>query len=150
MTHTEVVHVPYKGIAPAITDMISGQVQLSIPTIPGALPHAKAGRLRALAVTSARRTAAAPELPTMIEAGIAGYSATNWYGIAAPARTPRAVIEKVNSVMAAAIAVPDVTERLNAVGLEPAASSPEEFSEFVKAEITKWGKVVKAAGLKPD
>lgn len=150
LTRTELVHVPYKGMAPAMTDVISGQVQLSIPTIPAGLPHVKTGRLRALAVTSAHRSTAAPDLPTMMEAGVAGYAATNWYGIAAPARTPRAVVVKLNDEIRAAIVSPDVTEKLIATGLEPATSSPEAFSEFVKTEIVKWAKVVKTANLKPD
>ena len=150
LTRTDVTHVPYKGMATGMTDVISGQVQMSIPTIPGGLPHAKAGRLRALAVTSARRTNAAPELPTMMEAGIAGYSATNWYGIAAPAKTPRPIIAKLNAELRAAIAAPDVSERLTALGLDPGTSSPEEFTAFVRDEIGKWAKVVRAAGLKPE
>ncbi len=150
VTRTDLVHVPYKGMALGIGDVISGQVQLSIPTIPGGLPHAKAGRVRALAVTSTRRSNAAPELPTMIEAGIAGYSATNWYGIAAPARTPRAIITKLNTELRAIIAAPDVAERLVALGLDPATSTPEEFTAFVQSEIGKWAKVVKAAGLKSE
>jgi len=150
LTRTDVTHVPYKGMATGMTDVISGQVQMSIPTIPGGLPHAKAGRLRALAVTSARRSNAAPELPTMMEAGIAGYSATNWYGIAAPVKTPRPIIAKLNAELRAAIAAPDVSERLVALGLDPGTSSPEEFTAFVRDEIGKWAKVVKAAGLKPE
>jgi tripartite-type tricarboxylate transporter receptor subunit TctC len=150
LTRTEIVHVPYRGMASGITDLIAGQVQLSIPTIPAGLPHAKTGKLRALAVTSMRRSTAAPELPTMIEGGIADYSATNCYGIAAPARTPRSVIARLNNEIRAAISAPDVSERLIAIGLEPVMSDANEFSEFVKTEITKWSKVVKAAGLQPD
>jgi tripartite-type tricarboxylate transporter receptor subunit TctC len=150
LTHTDMVHVPYKGMAAAMTDVISGQLQASIPTIPAALQHAKVGRLRALAVTSVRRSSVAPELPTMIEAGIPGYSASNWYGMAAPAKTPRAVIMRLNKEIRAAMATPDLAERFIALGLEPATSSPEEFSAFVKSEIAKWAKVVKASGLRPD
>src|SRR6476661_8743344 len=128
LTHTDMVHVPYKGMAAAMTDVISGQLQASIPTIPAALQHAKAGRLRALAVTSVRRSSVASELPTMIEAGIPGYSASNWYGIAAPAKTPRPVVMRLNNEIRAAMAAPDLAERFIALGLEPATSSPEEFS----------------------
>jgi tripartite-type tricarboxylate transporter receptor subunit TctC len=150
LTHTDMVHVPYKGMAAAMTDVISGQIQASIPTIPAALQHAKAGRLRALAVTSVKRSSAAPDLPTMIEAGIPGYSASNWYGIAAPAKTPRPIVMRLNKEIRAAMAAPDVAERFIALGLEPVTSSPEEFSAFVKSEIAKWRKVVKASGLRPD
>lgn len=150
LTRTEIVHVPYRGMASGITDLIAGQVQLSIPTIPAGLPHVRTGKLRGLAVTSIRRSTAAPELPTMIEGGIADYSATNWYGIAAPARTPRPVIARLNHEIRAAISAPDVSERLIAIGLEPVNGGADEFSEFVKTEITKWAKVVKAAGLQPD
>lgn len=150
LTRTEMVHVPYKGMAAAMTDVISGQVQVSIPTIPAGLQHAKAGRLRALAVTSVHRSSVAPEVPTMIEAGIPGYSASNWYGIAAPAKTPRPIVMRLNQAIRATMATPDLAERLIALGLEPATSSPEEFSAFVKSEVDKWAKVVKASGLKPD
>jgi tripartite-type tricarboxylate transporter receptor subunit TctC len=150
ITRTDMVHVPYKGMAAAITDVISGQLQASIPTIPAGLQHAKAGRLRALAVTSVRRSSAAPELPTMIEAGIPGYSASNWYGMAAPAKTPRPVVMRLNKEIRAAMASADLAERFIALGLEPDTSSPEEFSAFVKSEVDKWAKVVKASGLRPD
>lgn len=150
VTRTDLVHVPYKGMAPGIADVISGQLQLSMPTIPGGLPHVRTGRLRALAVTSAQRSIAAPELPTMIEAGVPDYSATNWYGIAAPARTPQAIVTKLNQEIRAAIATPEVAERLLALGLETVNVQSEDFSTFVKAEIAKWAKVVKAAGLKAE
>lgn len=150
MTHVEMVHVPYKGMAQAITDLIGGQIQLSIPTMPGGLPHVKAGRLRALAVTGSQRSPAAPELPTVAEAGVAGYQASNWYGFAAPAKTPRAIIGRLNHEFSRIVAAPDVREKLVNVGMDPMTSTPEQFADFVKSEIGKWARVVKTAGIRVD
>ncbi|MBI3937373.1 MAG: tripartite tricarboxylate transporter substrate binding protein [Betaproteobacteria bacterium] len=148
MAGIDLVHVPYKGMAPAITDLIAGRLQLSIPTIPGGLPHAKSGKVRALAVTGAQRSAAAPELPTVTEAGLPGYLATNWYGLVAPARTPRPVVGKLNQEIGRILAMPEVRERLTNIGMEPESNTPEQFAEFIKSEIVKWAKVVKAAGVR--
>lgn len=150
MTHTDFTHVPYKGMAPGITDLLTAQVQLSMPSIPGGLPLARAGKLRALAVTSARRSPAAPELPTVAEAGVPGYSATNWYGFAAPAGTPGAIVAKLNAEITRAITAPDTRAHMADIGLEAETSTPAEFGEFMKVEIAKWAKVVKATGLKPE
>lgn len=150
MTHTDFTHVPYKGMAPGITDLITGQVQLSMPSIPGGLPLARAGKLRALAVTGVRRSPAVPELPTVAEAGVPGYSATNWYGFAAPARTPGAVIAKLNAEITRAITAPDTRAHMADIGLEAETSTPAEFGEFVRTEIAKWAKVIKTTGLKPE
>jgi tripartite-type tricarboxylate transporter receptor subunit TctC len=150
MTHVDMTHVPYKGMALAITDVIAGRVQLSIPTIPGALPFARSGRLRALAVTGEKRSPAAPEIPTVAEAGVPGYSATNWYGIAVPARTPRQIIARLNEQLTLALSAADTRERMLDIGMEPATSNSAHFAEFVKSEIGKWAKVVQATGLKPD
>jgi tripartite-type tricarboxylate transporter receptor subunit TctC len=150
MTRTDFTHVPYKGMAPGITDLLAGQVHLSMPSIPGGLPLARAGKLRALAVTSARRSPAVPELPTVAETGVAGYSATNWYGFAAPARTPGAIIAKLNAEITRAITAPDTRAHMADIGLEAETSTPGEFGEFMKAEIAKWAKVIKATGLKPE
>lgn len=148
MAGIDLVHVPYKGMAPAITDLIAGRLQLSIPTIPGGLPHAKSGKVRALAVTGPQRSAAAPELPTVAEAGLPGYLATNWYGLVAPARTPRPVVGKLNQEIGRILAIPEVRERLTNIGMEPGSNTPEQFAEFIKSEIAKWAKVVKAAGVR--
>jgi tripartite-type tricarboxylate transporter receptor subunit TctC len=150
MTHVDMVHVPYKGMAQAITDLIGGQIQLSIPTMPGGLPHVKAGRLRALAVTGSQRSPAAPELPTVAEAGVAGYQASNWYGFAAPAKTSRAIIGKLNHELSRIVAAPDVREKLVNVGMDPMTSTPEQFADFVQSEIGKWARVVKTAGIRVD
>lgn len=150
MTQTHLVHVPYKGIAPGINDLLAGQVQVSFPTILAGLPHARTGRLRALAVTGARRSPAAPDLPTMAEAGVPGYEAANWFGIVVPARTPRAVVSKLNQEVARALGLPDVQERLSNLGMEPVSNTPEQFTDHIKSEIAKWAKVVKASGARPD
>jgi tripartite-type tricarboxylate transporter receptor subunit TctC len=150
MTGTDMVHVPYKGQSPAMIDLIAGHVQVSFPTMLGTLGHVEAGRLRALATTGAKRAPATPNLPTMIEAGVPGYVATNWFGTAVPARTPPAIVAKVSQEIARVLRLPDVGERLLAQGLEPASSTPEEFSAYIKSEMTKWAKVVKASGAKAD
>lgn len=150
MTQVDIVHVPYRGMAPAMTDVVAGQLQLSIPTMPAGLPLAKAGKLRALAVTGAQRSPAAPELPTVAEAGVPGYQASNWYGIAAPAKTPRAIIAKLNQEFGRIMVAPDVREKLLGVGMEPATNTPEQFADFMKSEIGKWARVVKTAGIRVD
>jgi tripartite-type tricarboxylate transporter receptor subunit TctC len=150
MTGVDMVHVPYKGMAPAITDLIAGQLHLSMPTIPAGLPFTKNGKLRALAVSSARRSPAAPELPTVAEAGVAGYQATNWYGLAAPARTPHAIIVALNREINRVLALNEVRDKLLNIGMETESATPEQFAEFVRAEIAKWAKVVKAARIKVE
>ncbi len=149
-TGTDMVHVPYKGAAPAMIDLIAGHVQVSFPTIGGGLPHAQAGRLRALATTGAKRPLAAPDLPTMMEAGVPGYEASNWFGTAVPARTPPAIVAKLSQEIARVLRLPDVRERLLTQGMEPTSSTPEEFSAYIRSEMTKWAKVVKASGAKPE
>jgi tripartite-type tricarboxylate transporter receptor subunit TctC len=150
MTHIDVVHIPYKGMAPALTDVIGGQLQLSIPTIAAGLPLTRAGKLRALAVTGANRSQAEPALPTVAQAGVPGYQASNWYGFAAPEKTPRAIIAKLNQEFARIMAAPDARDKLLSVGMEPATSTPAQFTDFVKAEIGKWARVVKTAGIHAD
>ena len=150
MTGTDLVHVPYKGAAPAMIDLIAGHVQVSFPTIGGGLPHAQAGRLRALATTGAKRPLAAPDLPTMMESGVPGYEATNWFGTAVPAKTPPAIVAKLSQDIARVLHLPDVRERLLAQGMEPVSNTPEEFSTYVRSEMTKWAKVVKASGAKAE
>ena len=150
MTGTDLVHVPYKGAAPAMIDLIAGHVQVSFPTIGGGSPHAQAGRLRALATTGAKRPLAAPDLPTMMEAGVPGYEATNWFGTAVPAKTPPAIVAKLSQDIGRVLHLPDVRERLLAQGMEPVSNTPEEFSTYVRSEMTKWAKVVKASGAKAE
>jgi len=150
MTGTDLVHVPYKGAAPAMIDLIAGHVQVSFPTIGGGLPYAQAGRLRALATTGAKRPLAAPDLPTMMESGVPGYEATNWFGTAVPAKTPPAIVAKLSQDIGRVLHLPDVRERLLAQGMEPVSNTPEEFSTYVRSEMTKWAKVVKASGAKAE
>ena len=150
MTRTDLVHVPYKGAAPAMIDLIAGHVQVSFPTIIGAFSHVQAGRLRALATTGAKRAPAAPDLPTMIEAGVPGYVAANWFGTTVPAKTPPAVVSKLSQEIARVLRLPEVGERLLSQGMEPTSSTPEEFSAYIRSEMTKWAKVVKASGAKAE
>ena len=150
MTHIDVVHVPYKGMAPALTDVIGGQLQMSIPTIAGGLPLTRAGKLRALAVTGAKRSPAEPDVPTVAEAGVAGYQASNWYGFAGPLKMPPAIVARLNQEFAHILATPDVRDKLMSVGMEPVTSTPTQFGDFVKSEISKWAKVVKSAGVKAE
>ena len=150
MTGTDMVHVPYKGAAPAMVDLIAGHVQVSFPTIIGGLSHARSGRLRALATTGAKRSPATPDLPTMIEAGLPGYEAANWFGTAVPAKTPPAIVSKLRQEIARVLRLPDVGERLLSQGMEPTTSTPEEFAAYIRSEMTKWAKVVKASGAKAE
>ncbi len=150
MTGTDMLHVPYKGQGPAMIDLIAGHVQVSFPTILGALAHYRAGRLRGLATTGAKRAAAAPELPTMIEAGVPGYEAANWFGTAVPAKTPPAVVSRISQEIGRALRLPEVRERLLTQGMEPVGNTPGEFSKYVQSEIAKWAGVVKASGAKPE
>ena len=147
----ELVHVPYKGAAPAINDLLGGQVQLASANISAVLPHVKAGRLRALGVTSLQRWPTIPDVPTVAEEGLAGYEAINWYGLFAPARTPAPVIAKINAEVSRIVESPEIRERLASLGLAAAAPMRSaEFSAFFHSEITKWAQAVKASGARPD
>ena len=146
-TRIKLVHVPYKGSGPAVTDLVGGQVQLMFANLVAALPQVKTGRIRALAVTGQTRAAAVPELPTVIEAGVPGYVVTSWFGVLVPAATPRELIMKLNAELARTMSAPDVRDRLAADGAEPTTGTPEQFGAFLRAEITQWTKVVKDAGI---
>ncbi len=143
----DLVHVPYKGIAPAIVDVISGQVAMTFSSIISGAPHVKSGKLRALAVTGGHRSPALPELPTMIESGIRDYESNTWYGVLAPKSTPRAVVMKLHDEIVAILKLPQVRNHLLAEGAEPVGNTPEQFGAFIKSEIAKWGKVIRAAGI---
>ena len=150
IAQVDLVHVPYKGTGAAITDLIGGQVPLCICTLPSVLPHVKSGRLRALAVTTARRSTATPGVPTVAEAGVPGYEMSQWYGLLAPAGTAASVIERLNSEVGKALKHPEMRDRLQSEGAEPAGSTPQEFGNFFKAEIAKWTRVVQKAGIRID
>jgi tripartite-type tricarboxylate transporter receptor subunit TctC len=148
MADVRMVHVPYKGIAPAMTDLLSGEVQLMFGTIVALVPHIQARKLRALAVTSKKRSALVPEVPTLAESGLPDYEAGSWYGILAPAGTPREVIDRLHGAIVKALRQPDVSKRLAAEGAEPIGSTPEEFAAHIKAEIARVASVVRAAGIR--
>jgi tripartite-type tricarboxylate transporter receptor subunit TctC len=150
MTRLAMTHVPYRGSGPAMADLLAGRVALMFDNLPSALPHVREGRLRALAVTAARRSPALPELPTIAEAGVPGYEATSWFGLFAPTGTPRDIIDRMAREMAALARRPEVAERIRALGAEPITNTPEEFAAMVRAEIAKWGEVVRASGARAD
>jgi tripartite-type tricarboxylate transporter receptor subunit TctC len=147
MAKLDIVQIPYKGAAPMIVDLIGGQLALTITGIPPLLPHVKAGRLRPLAVATSKRLPLLPDLPTIAEAALPGYEATSWYGVLAPAATPKEIIARLNAEIVKSIANPDTAERLSGEGAQPTASTPEQFGAFIKSEIARWGKVIKGAGV---
>jgi tripartite-type tricarboxylate transporter receptor subunit TctC len=150
LTGVSMTHVPYKGGGPAMIDLVAGQISMMIEPIPSALPQVRAGKVRALAVTTPRRTSALPDLPTMAEAGIPGYDLTIWLGLFAPAGTPREVITKLNNELARALSTSEMRERLAQQGVEAQIDSPEAFGAYVNDEIIRWGKVVRDSGTKLD
>ena len=150
MTGTFMVHIPYKGAGPAMTDFLGGQVSLMFDNLPTAMPHVRAGKLRAHAVSTAKRTALAPELPTMAESGLPGFELATWFAFFAPAATPREIVQKVSADMRRALGAPDTKERLTAIGVDIVASTPEELGQFHRAELAKWAKIVKDSGAKLD
>lgn len=150
MTGAGIAHIPYKGAAPAVADVMGGHVAMTFVPIAAAVPPVKAARLRALGVTGAARSAALPEVPTISEAGVPGYEATSWNALLAPGPTPRDLVLKVNSALVESLRAAKVKEILVNSGAEAAGNSPDELARFLRAEIMKWGKVVKAAGIKPE
>ena len=150
MAGVDILHVPYKGSSPAVADLLGGQVQMMFDNMPSSLPHAKAGKLRALAVTSMTRSAALPDVPTLDEEGLKGFDATSWFGLLAPAGTPRDIVAKLNSASVKALASAEMRERLAAQGADPVGNTPDQFATFIKAEIDKWAKIVKASGARVD
>jgi tripartite-type tricarboxylate transporter receptor subunit TctC len=150
MTGLAMTHVPYRGSGPAMADLLGGRVALMFDNLPSALPHVREGRLRALAVTAARRSPVLPDLPTIAEAGVPGYEATSWFGLFAPAGTPREIVDRMAREMARFARRPEVAERIHALGAEPITNTPEEFAVMVRAEIEKWGAVVRASGARAD
>jgi tripartite-type tricarboxylate transporter receptor subunit TctC len=150
MAGVDMVHIPYKGTSPALTDLLAGRVELTFEGAPALLRHVKAAKLRALAANGAKRTPLFPDLPTMQEQGFPGFLVTSWNGVAVPAGTPKEIISRLNSEIVKALQMPDVKERLSSLGADPVGSTPEEFAAFIQAEIKKWAKVIKDAGIRLD
>jgi tripartite-type tricarboxylate transporter receptor subunit TctC len=150
MTGIDMVHIPYKGSAPALADLAGGQANLMFDNLPSSMPLIKAGKLHALAVTSAKRSAAMPDLPTIAEAGVPGYDSSSWFGVLAPAGTPREIVSRLNAEIVKALSAPEIRERLQSQGAEPVGNTPEQFAAFIRGEIAKWAKVVKDSGAKVD
>ena len=150
MAGVNIQHVPYKGGAAALAALLAGEVDLSYENSLVVLPHVKAGRVRALAVTGARRSRLLPDLPTIAESGLPGYEASGWYGLMAPVATPREIVERLNAEAVKVLRAPDVVERLSGQGAEPVGSSSAEFGALLRAEIEKWGKLARTIGLKPE
>ncbi|HEV7801075.1 MAG TPA: tripartite tricarboxylate transporter substrate binding protein [Burkholderiales bacterium] len=150
VAHVDLTHIPYKGSAPALIDNLSGQVALYFGAISSPLPHVKSGRLRAIAVTTLTRASAAPDIPTLDEQGLKGFDTATWYGVAAPAATPAAIVAKLNADIVRIIKLPEVRDRLASEGADVVGDSPEALTAFVKAEIAKWSKVVKQSGVKAE
>jgi tripartite-type tricarboxylate transporter receptor subunit TctC len=150
MTGVKWVHVPYKGGAPAMSDLMAGQISLSFGNIPTLVQQVRAGKLRAIAVTGAQRTAAAPDIPTVAESGVPGFEVSNWFGVSAPARTPAAIVDRVYTDIVHALKSPEVRAAFNNAGAEPVGSNPEQYSAFIRNESAKWAKVIKAAGIKGE
>ncbi|MCC6532581.1 MAG: tripartite tricarboxylate transporter substrate binding protein [Burkholderiales bacterium] len=148
MAGVDMVHVPYKGTAPALTDLLAGQIELAFDNMPALLPHIRSGRLRALAVTPIKRSATAPELPTIAEAALPGYDASVWFGAFVRAGTPREVVSKLHGEIVKALATPELKARMASLGAEVAGTGPDEFTEYWRKDIPKWAGVVKAAGVK--
>ncbi len=147
MAGVNMTHIPYKGTAPAMTDLVGGQVHLSLSSPLTSLPHIKSGKLRALGTTGAQRSALLPELPTIAEAGVPGYEVISWFGMLAPAATPRAIVDKLHAEIVKSLQMPDVKERCAGVGLEIVGSTPAELSAFVRQDMAKWAKVFKDANI---
>ncbi|MDB5922146.1 MAG: hypothetical protein JWN13_1082 [Betaproteobacteria bacterium] len=150
IANVDIVHVPYKGAAPGIIDLIGGHVQLMIIGMPVALPHVRSGKLKSLGVASLKRSLAAPELPTLNESGLPGFEVLNWIGLVVPAKTPQGIVSKLSAEIRGILHKPDMKERLLAQGFEAVGNTPGEFDAYIRSEIVKWSKVVKQAGIKPD
>jgi len=146
----DMVHVPYKGSAPALTDLIGGQIDIMFDNLPSSIQHVRSGKLRPIAVTTAKRSPELPNVPTIAEAGLPGYEATSWFGMFAPAGTPAPLVAKLNAALVKVLSQPEVKKQLAEQGAEPYSEKPEQFAAFIRAETAKWGKVVKASGARVD
>src|SRR4051812_7991817 len=150
MAKLDMLHIPYKGLGPAMTELLGGQVQMLMSNVSTALPHVKAGKLRLLAVTTARRFYMFPETPTIIESGVPGYESSGWYGMLVTGGTPKPILAKIHDATVAVLKSPAIKEQFNVQGLEPVPTTPEAFGKILRTDIEKWGKVIKASGAKPE
>src|SRR5262245_38713795 len=150
MTGTEVTHVAYKGSAPAVTDLIAGQVQVMFDNTPNVLPHVRSGKLKVLAVSSKTRTSLAPEIPTVDEAGVPGYDVGVWFGVLTVGGTPPDVVKRLNAEMVKILTSPEIKERFGKIGVEVVAGTPEHFSGFLRSEVDRWARVIKEANIRAD
>jgi tripartite-type tricarboxylate transporter receptor subunit TctC len=150
MAGIDMVHVPYKGAGPAISDVIGGQCELVFVNIPPVLGFIRAGKLHAIAVTTTRRASVLPEVPTVAESGMAGYESTTWYGVLGPAGLPRDAVTKLRSALVSTLAMNEIRQRLIALGSEPETNTPEQFAAFIRKDIGEWAKVVKTSGAKAE
>ena len=150
MTGARMTHVPYKGAAPAMTALIAGEVEVLFDSMPTTLPHARSGRIRPLAVTTLQRSMLLPQLPTLDEAGVKGYELASWFGLFAPAGTPRPIVGKLNAAVNKATARPEMRERLSGQGAEPLGGTPQDLASYLRRELAKYGKVIRAAGIRGE
>jgi len=150
LTGAKLTHVPYKGVQLAMQDVIAGRIDLVVIGVPASAPHIRSGKLRALAVIAPQRLPALPDVPTVAEAGLPGFEVTTWYGILAPAGTPRPIIARLNAELVKTMHSPEMKERLAGIGTDPVTSTPEEFTAYIQAEIGKWGDVIRKANLRAD
>ena len=150
MTGTDLQHVPYKGSAPAMTDLLGNQIAIMFDNMPSAIQHVRSGKLRPIAVTTAKRSPELPDIPTIAEAGVPGYEATSWFGLFAPAATPKPALERLHAALMKVLNDPQVRKKIAEQGGDPVAETPAQFAAFIQAESAKWGKVVKASGATAD
>ena len=150
MTRTFMLHIPYKGSAPVVTDLLAGQIDVMFDNVPNVIGHVRAGKMKAIAVSTAQRSALAPEVPTVAEAGVPGYELSVWFGVLAPAGTPRDIIARLNTEIVKVLNAPEVKDRFAKQGVEVRTSTPEQFGEFLRAEVSRWAKVVQDANIKAD
>ncbi|NUN60687.1 MAG: tripartite tricarboxylate transporter substrate binding protein [Burkholderiaceae bacterium] len=150
LTKVDMVHVPYKGSAPAVSDLLGGQISIMFDNLPSVIPHVRSGKLRAIAISTAKRSADLPDVPTISEAGVPGYEATSWFGMFAPAATPKPVLDKISAALGKVLANAEVKKKIDDQGGEPANETPAQFADFIQKESLKWGKVVKESGASLD
>lgn len=150
MTKTDIVHVPYKGTAPALTDVVAGQIDMMFADLAVIQPHARAGKLRVIAVTGAKRLASAPRLPTVAESGLPGYDVSPWFGVVGPAGVPREIVARLNGIIAAGLKAPDAVQRFGTLGYEVIGGSADDFAATIRADVAKYARVIRAAGIRAD